>query len=411
MKILIRLVVAVLIIMVVLAVVLAAPVLRDPSVRQFGPELDRHAAMIQRVPPGAEVLVIPAAGPTLRRLMAHEVTSSAFNKTSLFRQQRWLPWLVGGGDVVLWRYDSDSGAIANVDGTRRFLAPLFGATIRDGLLILGPETRGGYPLPSARPDLSGHLFALRSGSITAATIDDVIRVRSIAPIPANRLPTLPHNPVEFPESAMAAAAFGAAPSLVKRIEETLPVEISPLLQDGGMVALYALRDDRLLPRPRGVIVLPIGAGGFDPIRGQLEKLSPPLPFGIASESRRTNAGQEITRRESIGYTLEYTRRGDEVIVAFDKTSIERYLADGVRRVSSDAGSAEWIVRLDPRQLVPALDEVVDHAGLIFLLPDLAKASEGVLDSLRWIEGASEVIAVQRVAGQNSELDVIVNPPK
>ena len=412
MRILIRLILLVLLLLLMVAAFLALPVLRAPVARDYPAELERHAGMIRLAPPNADVILIPTAGPTLRRLQRHVVTRGAIEQIEVLRDRPYLPWLVGNGDVVLWRTESESGAIANLDGPRRFLAGVFGAEVQDGLLVTGPQPGGGFRTPSIRPALSGHAFALRGRSVSAITLADTIAVRTISQRdPEVEVNLLRGNPVRFPDSAMVAAAFGATPALIHKVEETLPVEISSLLQNGGVVTLYTLQDERLLPRPRGVIILPVGRGGFEPIRKRLESLSPPLPFGIASESRREVLGQTVTRRESIGFTLEYTVRGDEVLVAFDKSSIEKYLDDTLKQFSAEGGNAEWIVRLDPRQLVPALERVADHTGLRVLVPELGRAAERALESLRWIESATEIVAIKTVRGETEELEIAVYPPK
>lgn len=412
MRILIPLAIVVVLFLVIVAIVLALPVLRTPVPRDYPAEMDRSAGMIRLAPPNADVILIPSAGATLRRLQSNKITRGAVDQIDVMRERPYLPWLIGNGDLVLWRTETESGAIANLDAPRRFLAGLSGATVRDGFVVTGPYPGGGFRSPVIRPNLLAHAFVLRGPSVSAVTIGETIAVRTVAPRDADTPPRLlRRNPVKFPDSAMVAAAFGAAPVLIRKVEETLPVEISSLLERGGVVTLYTLQDERLLPRPRGVIILPVGPSGFGPIRRRLEALSPELPFGIASESRREAHGQTVVRRESIGFTLEYTRRGDEVLVAFDKSSIEKYLADTLRQFGAEEGGAEWIVRLDPRRLVPALERVADHSGLRVLVPELGRAAEHALESLRWIEAASEVVAVKRVNDETEELDITVYAPK
>lgn len=373
--------------LIALAVVLyvAVPVLGPFRTSRLSQAIDRVAPMLAVVPDDAgDVLIVPSCGPAYWRLRRHPVFARAVRDWN----SSYLPWLLGGAPAILWRGDEDGGLIADPDPLRELLIRLFGhgteARIENGLLIRG-RSGSGFPMPSAPPPVSGHLFALHGTkgrsfppmerpAVSTVVIDDRIDIQSRALHPAESMETLRPEMARLPRNAILSAAFASPPSLIRRIEQTLPVEISPLLQNGGTLALYRLHDERFLPRPRGVVIIPVDDRTFPELRRRLESLSPELPFRIAEQSSRTVMGQQVVRRESYGFTLEYTRRGKELLVAFDRTSLETFLGDDLTTVNGAAGTMVWCSRLDVQQLLPALERMREHMGLRLLLPELGRAS-------------------------------------
>jgi len=414
--------------LIALAVVLylVVPVLRPSGPVELPRAIDRASAMLAVVPSDAvDVLIVPGSGSTYWRLRRHPIFAEAIRQQERQGELRLLPWLLGNTPVVLWRSNDDSGLVAEADGIRRLLFRVLGwrsdARI-EGELILRGRGGAGFPLPTLPPSGSGHLFVLHrlAGSpfppldrpaLTAVSIGDRIDVHSQSLRRPGATEAFEAEMARLPRNAILSAAFASPPELIRRIEQTLPVQISPLLEQGGKLALYRLHDERLLPRPRGVVVLPVSDQTFPVLRRRLESLSPELPFRIAEESRRAVMGQEVVRRESFGFTLEYTRRGDELLVAFDKSSLEMFLADDITVVTAGAEPVVWCLRLDVQQLLPALERMQEHAGLRLLLPELGRAIDQFDQTIRPLKGAGEIVAVKRLGSESERLEVTIRAPK
>jgi hypothetical protein len=402
-----------------LATFLILPALNAPPKVSYAALIARDGSMISLVPGDAEdVILVPMAGPTLRMLRSNSVARDALRQLLPETESPMLPWAVGGGNLVAWRGDEDSGFVVRTDAIRRILLPMFSTRIRrSGEVLVSGRSSGGFEPPVVE-DAPGHLFIIRARgeggfppipapAVTSVEMNTAIHVRAVSrKVPGDQPPLL-SDAVRLPQSAILAAAFASVPDLIRRIEQTLPVEISPLMERGGMIAFYQLHDDRLLPRPRGVIVVPVSDASFPRYRRQLESLSPELPFNLSEQEQREVMGRTVVRRASIGFTLEYTRRDDELIIAFDKSSIEKFLTDTARLVDVGPGGAEWLLLLDPQRLFPALEEMRRHVGLRALLPDLARALDQFSDSVEWVRTATEVMAVKRFAESGEELEITI----
>ena len=394
------------------------PTMSAPARVNSAEVISKHRAMIGLVPADAEDLIlVPAAGSTLRLLRSNSVARDALRQLLPDAEPAALPWALGGGDLVAWRTDQDSGFIVRTDAMRRIVLPLFSRRIsRSGPYLVSGRSSGGFELPDLE-NVVGHLFIIRARgddgfppipapAITSVEMDTAIHVRAVSASDSNRSPQL-SEAVRLPQSAILTAAFASVPELIRRMEQTLPVEVSPLMERGGMIAIYQLHDDRLMPRPRGVIVVPVTDATFPRYRRQLESLSPELPFNLSEQQQREVMGRTVVRRASIGFTLEYTRREGELIIAFDKSSIEKFLTDTVRLVEVGPGGAEWLLLLDPQRLFPALEDMRQHAGLRVLLPDLARALDQFSESVEFVRTASEVVAVKRSSNPGEELEITI----
>jgi hypothetical protein len=402
-----------------LAAFVALPTLSPPSRVNYAALITKHSAMIRLVPSDAEdVILVPSAGSTLRLLRSNSVARDALRQLLPAAESAALPWALGGGDLVAWRTDHDSGFIVRTDAMRRILLPLFSNRIsRSGEYLVSGRSSGGFELPDLE-NLLGHVFIIRARGddgfpplpapvITGVEMNTAIHVRAVSARTDADRSALLSDAVRLPQSAILTAAFASVPELIRRMEQTLPVEVSPLMERGGMIAIYQLHDDRLLPRPRGVIVVPVTDATFPRYRRQLESLSPELPFNLSEQEQREVMGRTVVRRASIGFTLEYTRRDGELIIAFDKSSIEKFLTDTVRLVEVGPGGAEWLLLLDPQRLFPALEDMRQHAGLRVLLPDLARALDQFSESVEFVRTATEVVAVKRSSNPGEELEITI----
>lgn len=409
------------VLLIVIAGILAAIVLSTPGgservTLQASPSM---LGMLRMVPPDAEELIlIPAAAGLLRDLRDHPVTTDWIGEWQSRNSGRMLPLLLGDADVVAWRRGEESGYVANPDGVRRTLVRLWlaagrqagGVRVSDGLLSVG----GGPAQPVMHPDLpafvelagnlEGHLFFLQRESspsrypplgrptVTAASIteSEIIldsRSRSGGVPPGQPLPI-----VAYPRNAMMATAAAASPEWLDRLDRVLPIEITALLDRGAMLALYRVDEKTLVPRVEGIVILP---EGDDPeqLRSVLDSVVPRINLGglgTITESRRLVRGVEVTRREGFGYSLDFATHQGHVLIAFDKSSMERYLSDTLERLDLPPDRTVWFVRVRPTQLSNAVDQLRDRKELALLVPDVY---ESIRELDRWLDYFQRVSSI------------------
>jgi len=359
-------------------------------------------ALVARVPASADAFaLIPTAALLQRKLLANPVTRDAI--------ERWVsehdvprPWLIGGGDAVLWRQDKKVSYAIRLDPFRAFLVRLWlmsstdavgvwdgrmfvignagspmGEGAADALLaaanglpqgdvfvVQRDRTRGVFP-PIGRP-------AVTSVSVTPQEIVIVSRGGRASGPPGGR----DVRPPKHPKGALLSASFATPPRILDDVQRLLGTNISALLGGGGSIALYDIDAGTLLPRPKGVISIP------------------------ASDQARA-AMQDITRvAQVVGETRD---TGSELLVSFDRESMPLYLKDAFQPAPWPATS--WSLRLDAPRLTPILEQLGDNRGLRLVAPRLHRAAR---DLRRWIGAlrqAESVEATDSVSGGFEELRV------
>ena len=130
---------------------------------------------------------------------------------------------------------------------------------------------------------------------------------------------------------MLSAANSSVGDWLRGLDRLLPVKLSPLLQKGALVSLYKVDKGALLPRLRGLAVVPEGPD-TEGLIALLDSVSPRFSLGAVSGQRRTYQGIEIVRREGLGFVIEYARAAGRVLVAFDKSQHR-----GFRQRQADSG--------------------------------------------------------------------------
>lgn len=395
--------------------------------------------MLRMVPADAdEITIIPSAAGLLRDLRDHPVTRDWIGDWQARNSGRILPLLLGDADVVAWRRGEESGYVANPDGLRRSLVRMWlavgrraeGIRVSEGLLVVGAATQ---PLPP--PDLAeflalagpleGHLFFLQRESsespyppierptVTAASIveNDILlrsRSRSSGPVPSRPLPI-----VAFPQNAMLATAAAASPEWLDRLDRVLPVKLTSLLDRGAMLALYRVDEKTLVPRIEGIVILPEGS---DPeqLRSVLDSVVPRISLGglgEVTESRRMVGGVEVTRREGFGYAIDTASHQGNVLIAFDKASMERYLADSVEPLDLPSDRTVWFVRVRPMMLSNAVDQLQDRKELALLVPDVY---ESIRELDRWLDyfhGVSSIVVARLGEAGYDVVTTTISAPK
>lgn len=422
---------------IVAAIVLSTPASSDPIALQASPS---SLAMLRMVPADAgEIIVIPAAAGLLRDLKDHPVTRDWIVDWQARNSGRLLPLLLGDADVVVWRRGDESGYAANPDGLRRTLVRLWlaagrrseGVRVSEGLLVVGAGATQPSP-PADLPEflelagtLQGQLFFLQRTSsaaqypplerptVSSASIvgNDIVlnsRSRSQGVVPAQPLPI-----VAYPQNAMLATAAAASPEWLDRLDRVLPVKLTAVLNQGAMLALYRVDEKSLVPSIEGIVILPEG-GDPETLRSILDTVVPRISIGglgTVTESRRVVRGVEVIRREGFGYALEFATWQGNVLIAFDKSSMERYLSDTVEPLDLPADRTMWFVRVRPAMLSNAVDQLQDRKELALLVPDVY---DSIRELDRWLEyfhGVSSIVMARLVEGGYDAVTTTISAPK
>ena len=410
------------------ALVFSTPATSDPVALEGSAE---RIEMLRMVPADAtDVTVIPAAAPLLRQLRKHPVTEDWIDEWQSRNSGRLLPLLLGSSDVVAWRRGEESGYIANPDPLRRMLIRAWLATGRRGVDIRVERgfLAGGAvsDAPAAAPDLpamialtrgtggvtggnlgpmTAHLFHFqRDGSesryppldgpvVTGVVVSghDIVltsRAASGGSRPSSPLPIL-----SFPRNAMVATAASASPEWLGRVERVLPVKLNSLLDRGAMLALYRVDEKTLVPRIEGLVVLPAGNDAAE-LRSVLDSIAPRISLvglGEVKETRRTIAAVEVIRREGFGYTIDYASHRGNLIIAFDDSSMEKYLSDSLAPLELPADRTVWFARVRPAMLEDAVTQLREREELSLIVPDVYESIGELGRWLQYFHGVSEIV--------------------
>jgi hypothetical protein len=210
-----------------------------------------------------------------------------------------------------------------------------------------------------------------------------------------------------------ATAAAASPYWLDRIDRVLPLKITTLLDRGALLALYRVDEKTLVPRIEGLVILPEGS---DPeqLRTVLDSVVPRINLGAlgeVTESRRIVRGVEVTRREGFGYAIDTASHQGNVLIAFDKSSMERYLADSLEVLDLPPDRTIWFVRVRPTMLSNAVDQLQDRKELALLAPDVY---ESIRELDRWLEyfhGVSSIVMARLGEAGYDVVTTTISAPK
>lgn len=382
-----------------LAVYLAATTPKTAAPLRF-PLTPSQRALLNHVPASADAFaLVPSAALLYRRMAANPVTSPSLLR---WKEEHELPqpWMIGGADAVAWKREKTTSYVVRLDAVRALLVrawmlfassnavrwegstafindpePEVPSTDLDELLRLSsqlPEgdalvvqrrrSRGAFP-PIARPAVTSLRMAPSEiVLVSRAETHDV-------PLPE---PVL----ARFPEGAMLSVTFAEPHKVIGDLNRLLGVKIADLVRNGGSVVLYDVDTGTLLPRPKGVVVIP------------------------STDEARAAMGNIVRVAELVGETKD---TGQEIQVAFDRTSLGLYSEDTF--IPATGPVTRWAMRIDPGRLVPILRRLSDNRGLQFLTPNVHR---GARDLRKWIdavERAESIEAHSSVAGGVEELRV------
>ena len=375
------------------AIYLAVTTPHDPVTLRF-PLGGRHRAALALVPENAEAFAyFPRAaafeGKVRRNPIARQILDS-------WTEQRQLPqpWMLGKADVIVIHAADRTRFLLRLDPVRAFLVRLYlmaNGDASDTILINAPTGRGlpaeeiariealatklppgdavviqrstsrtAFP-PIARPTVS-------SVSITDEDVFLTSRAAADAAPPTTLRATLAKN-------AILASSFASPPRIISDLNRILGARVSDVFSDGGSVAIYDVDTGKLLPRPLGVLAVPVS----DERRASLTELR--------------QAGAEVVERD------------DELVVSFDD-SLPLYLKEAMPVTVIPGG--RWMARIDVPRLTPILDRLKDHVGLRIAS---GRTFRAVRNLRQWIETLGEaktIEATDATDGDQEELKVRIS---
>ncbi|HEX7155360.1 MAG TPA: hypothetical protein VF618_28090 [Thermoanaerobaculia bacterium] len=364
--------------------------------------------LLARIPASADSFAFaPTAALLQAKLEANPVTRDPIRQWAA-KQQLPGPWLLGGADLVAWKDGKRTSYGIRMDPFRALLVRLWlmvggdvdarwdgkvfllnagngpkidqseltsllmlceGLPAGDVLVVQRERGRGLFP-PLSRPTVS-------TLQITPQRIDITSRGRTDDATPA--------TPVSgrFPSGAMLSATFARAPRIVDDLNRLLGTRVSTLVGDGGSISIYGVDTGTLVPRPKGMIVMP------------------------ATDARRQEMGELQQLAAFVGG--ETRDSGKELLVSFDRQSMGLYSKDTFAEAPWPANV--WAVRLDPQPLIPVLERLGDNTGLRIASPRLHRAARDLRRWVRYLGQAEEIVAVDSVANGVEEMRVRIESKK
>jgi hypothetical protein len=262
----------------------------------------------------------------------------------------------------------------------------------EAVVLQREGARGAFP-PLARPCAT---------SIEGNATDLVLQSRAAA---ESAGPPMRALPFRDPAKAMLTLAASSPPPLASELNRLFASRVSSLLDRGGMLVLYRVDARKLVPRPQGVIVVPADAEHrllFDDFVRSLTS--------IASDSltakRQTIGPAQVVTREAFGVTLQTADTGSELLLSFDDDSIPAYLGDTLQPFPGEP--VLWTSRIDPKQLIPTLNDLSDQPGFRLLSPKLHRSGDDLRRWIQYLDRAKSIRAEKRAAGTMEELKVTIS---
>jgi hypothetical protein len=373
--------------------------------------------LLGRVPASAEAFaLIPTAAAVYGKLEANAITRQPVSEWAS-KQRLPSPWMLGGADLVIWKSGKETSYAVRLDPLRGLVVRLYlmimrgesdaraasstilldaprGATIPpaelDQILAQGAGLAPGDALIVQRSGAHGAFPPIARPAVTVARVEaTTIELTSRAPREGDRPPP-PAAPLQLrmPRSAMLTVGFSSPPRAIDDLNRLAGRKVSALLQDGGAIALYDVETNKLLPRPREVIVLPADDARRAVLKQFLDGLAP------------SNV------RDAIGFKIETADTGRELLIAFDRPTIDRYLKDTFD--PPRWSGATWNARIDPARALPMLEDVTGSPGLRYLTPHLFRSARDVGSWIHYLKDARSIEAASVPAGPMEELRVVIS---
>lgn len=366
-------------------------------------------ALLSYVPRDAGFFaIVPTVSVTRGKLEKNPVTRDAVAQWAASHQ---MPsgWMLGGADLVIWKSERETSYAIRLDPIRAMLVHLY-------LMIGGDSdshTDANFRINSSAPDPlgpaelaeleplfaklpAGDLFAVQRESARGAfpPIDrpavssmqispDAITITSHADNPDGQPAGQPVS-APFARNALMTAWFAHPPRAADDLNRLFGARVTTLLSDGGRIVLYDVATNTLLPRPKGLFVLPATDERRQAVAG-LESIAP----------------QEV--RDALGVKIERGERDGDLLVAFDDSSIPEYQKDALDQPAWPANS--WSLRADPQRLAPLLEKLGSSTGLRIAAPRLFRSARDLGRWLGALRQAHSIEAADSIDGGIEELRV------
>jgi hypothetical protein len=367
------------------------------------PLTSEERELLASVPSSADSFaLVPTAAAVYGKLQANPITADAVEKWAETHHLP-QPWLIGSADLLMWNGSNGASYAIRLDVFRAFLVrlylmlgndvdgrwnnstflinapaetPIDAAEISrittlaaalppgDALFVQRERDRGGFP-PTRRP-------AVTSVQIAPSEID--LTTHAPADPAAKPKPLAARNS----RSALLNATFATPPRVFDDLNRLLLTRVSPLVSDGGAVAIYDVDTGTLLPRPKGVIVLP------------------------PDDARRETLQKLVHDSEGLVQTAE---QNGALLVAFDSSSIPHFMSDSFDQPRFDANL--WSVRLDPQRLVPVLQRMGGSTGLRLAAGRLYRTTRELGTWIGPLQQASSIDAASSIHGDIEEMRVAI----
>jgi hypothetical protein len=357
----------------------------------------RQRAFVSLVPSSAESFAfVPSVAVVHDKLLANPVTREPLLEWTS-RQPLPGAWILGGADLLVWRTGRNTSYAVRFDRVRAVIARVWtmvagphdatwdgpvmliadpqaagsspwdlslteGLAEGDALVVQKAGSRGAFP-PIGRPSAS-------SVRITANEITLVSRARSTDPTVTTPIRAT------FPAGAMLSVSFSQPPRVLGDLGRLLGTDLESLVSGGGSIALYDVDAGTLLPRPKGLLLLPADERG----RAFLEQYRSVVE--LAGELREVDG---------------------QLAVSFDRTSLSAYIND--EKVAGTLPATRWAGRIRPHVLLPILRRLGDNPGLRLAAPRVYRSARDLRNWIGALENAETIEAAETSAGGFEELRV------
>jgi hypothetical protein len=382
-------------------------------------------------PDGKQLILVHSVASLYRTLRNSDIAADAIAQLPNESQLHLASLLLGNSEAVVWFDGEQPRAVVRASPLRRMLATTVASvagaplTSRDSFLFYADSgaTRGAAPnaLTALAAGMPGSIFIfdrsskadsfppLSRPSITAVESRDgalLIHARANASAPA---PAAATGGFELPADAMLSIIFHGDSDALGDLDRILPLRLDRLASGGVLLSLYSIEaSGRLLPRPRGVIVLPENEESRQAVASIFNAATIP---GLDSPATSRQIGSiKVDRIERLGATIEVARDRGRLIVGMDSKSLDRYFAGKRDSVAAENGEV-WVLKGDPAQLRPVVDDLAEQPALRLLAPKIVRRARDTRKVLNLLGGAKSISGVRRIRAPWEEIELTVTPQK
>ena len=384
-------------------------------------------ALIARADSSRVIIAVPSFGPLFRVVDGHPLTERVVAQRSDRGRIQLLALLAGNNPVVIALAKDDPQFITRAGTIRRFVLATVASfaglnhTSDGSLLVLGntslPERPATVPAQRISAGLRGEAFLVQHEgkdrfppvgrpSVTAVSVrGDEIALLARGRIGQSAMLSSSAGAFEAPRDAMFSIVFWQPHDALEDLDRFLPLNLHDLARRGTMLSIYDVEGGRLLPRPRGLIVVPETQESTEAV-GALFNTAAFRELGDTPVTSREVGGVKIDRARRLGAEIEVARVGGKLLIGLDGTSIEKYLS-AQRFTLSSGGAIAWSAVASASRLRPVLDDLKDEKSLKFLAPRMHRSVRQMASFVQLLPPEAEVTANKRVTPSAEEVEVIL----